>query len=98
LHASTALRERLVGEAHDVEPVDHYGDLAEHVGVGDGGAVALVRIDRHDLDACHPVGGLLGEPSLQSRCVATIADVNDLTGGDIDRRRDEPTTAMPLRG
>lgn len=65
LDALAALGERVAGEAHDVEPVDHDRHLAQPSVVHDRCAVALVRIDRHHRDPSEPVGGVRGEPSLQ---------------------------------
>ena len=62
----------LVGEAHDVERVDHDGHLGQRAGpAGDGigvehrGPVALVGVDGHDLDHRQPRRGHRGHPRPQ---------------------------------
>ncbi len=55
LDSLAAPSERRFGEAHDVKRVDHHGSVAGSACPVSGSepttdAVALVRVDRHDLD------------------------------------------------
>lgn len=92
-----------VGEADDVKRVDHHRHPGQRrrrpgdaVGAGDGAAVALMRVDRHDLHVGQPGRRRGGHPSSQVLGVAAFEDVEDLPGAHVDHRGHEPATPPPM--
>ena len=84
-------------ETHDVEPVEHDRHTLEQVVLDDRSAIALVRIDRGDLDPLDPAGGLRIKLGAEIGGVATVEHIDDLTGIHVDRRAHEPSPAVSFR-
>jgi len=87
-----------VRETHDVERIDYQRYVGQQDRVGDRFAVALVWINRDDLDPSPPRCGHLREPKSQVNGVATFEHIDDLTRGDVHDGSNEPASASPMCG
>jgi hypothetical protein len=74
------------------------GPSRERVGLDHRVPVALVRVDRDDLDHRQPRPGHGGHPGPQVAGVSTLEHIEDLPALDVDHRGDQAASTAPWAG